>query len=215
MTDQIAYKQSAQLVVVSGFAGSGKGTVVHRLMDRHPGYTLSISATTRDPRPTERDGIDYFFRTREQFEEMIREDAFLEYARYVDNYYGTPKDYVDKKLAEGLHVILEIETQGALNIKARRPDACMVFLTPPSAKELLARLTGRGTESADVVKRRMQQAAVEAEVMSAYDYILVNDEVDETADTLHAIVQAASHSAKAQDALIARMHRELIEINQS
>ena len=135
------------LVVVSGFSGAGKGTVMKRLMEKYDDYALSVSATTRKPRPGEEDGREYFFRTRDEFEKLIEEDALLEYARYVENYYGTPRSYVEEQLQAGRNVILEIEIQGAMKIKEKIPEALLVFVTPPTVEELERRLTGRGTET--------------------------------------------------------------------
>ena len=142
------------LTVVSGFSGAGKGTVMKRLIQKYDDYALSISVTTRNPREGERDGIEYFFKTKEEVEAMIENDEFLEYARYVDNYYGTPRFYVEEMLAKGKNVILEIEIQGAMQIKAKNPEAVLVFVTPPSFEELRNRLVGRGTETADVIESR-------------------------------------------------------------
>ena len=139
------------LVVVSGFSGAGKGTVMKRLMEKYDDYALSVSATTRKPRPGEEDGREYFFRTRDEFEKLIEEDALLEYAQYVENYYGTPRSYVEEQLQAGRNVILEIEIQGAMKIKKKIPEALLVFVTPPTVEELERRLTGRGTETAQVI----------------------------------------------------------------
>ena len=136
------------LTVISGFSGAGKGTIVRELVDRY-GYAVSISATTRDPRAGEQDGVHYFFKTKEEFEQMIADGALIEYASYVDNYYGTPKDYVMQKLEQGIDVILEIEMQGALKVKERFPEVSLIFITPPDAKVLRERLEGRGTETQD------------------------------------------------------------------
>ena len=184
------------LTVVSGFSGAGKGTVMKRLIQKYDDYALSISVTTRNPREGERDGIEYFFKTKEEVEAMIENDEFLEYARYVDNYYGTPRFYVEEMLAKGKNVILEIEIQGAMQIKAKNPEAVLVFVTPPSFEELRNRLVGRGTETADVIESRLRRASEEAEGMSSYDYILVNDQVEDCVDRLHQII--LSERAKAQ-----------------
>ena len=184
------------LTVVSGFSGAGKGTVMKRLIQKYDDYALSISVTTRKPREGERDGIEYFFKTKEEVETMIENDEFLEYARYVDNYYGTPRFYVEEMLAKGKNVILEIEIQGAMQIKAKNPEAVMVFVTPPSFEELRNRLVGRGTETADVIESRLRRASEEAEGMPSYDYILVNDQVEDCVDRLHQII--LSERAKAQ-----------------
>lgn len=184
------------LTVVSGFSGAGKGTVMKRLIQKYNDYALSISVTTRKPREGERDGIEYFFKTKEEVETMIENDEFLEYARYVDNYYGTPRFYVEEMLAKGKNVILEIEIQGAMQIKAKNPEAVLVFVTPPSFEELRNRLVGRATETADVIESRLRRASEEAEGMSSYDYILVNDQVEDCVDRLHQII--LSERAKAQ-----------------
>lgn len=184
------------LTVVSGFSGAGKGTVMKRLIQKYDDYALSISVTTRKPREGERDGIEYFFKTKEEVETMIENDEFLEYARYVDNYYGTPRFYVEEMLAKGKNVILEIEIQRAMQIKAKNPEAVLVFVTPPSFEELRNRLVGRGTETADVIESRLRRASEEAEGMPSYDYILVNDQVEDCVDRLHQII--LSERAKAQ-----------------
>ena len=184
------------LTVVSGFSGAGKGTVMKRLIQKYDDYALSISVTTRNPREGERDGIEYFFKTKEEVESMIENDEFLEYARYVDNYYGTPRFYVEEMLTKGKNVILEIEIQGAMQIKAKNPEAVLVFVTPPSFEELRNRLVGRGTETADVIESRLRRASEEAEGMLSYDYILVNDQVEDCVDRLHQII--LSERAKAQ-----------------
>ena len=165
------------LVVVSGFSGAGKGTVMKRLMEKYDGYALSVSATTRKPRPGEEDGREYFFRTRDEFEKLIEEDALLEYAQYVENYYGTPRSYVKEKI----------------------PEALLVFVTPPTVEELERRLTGRGTETAQVIADRLARAGEEAEGMGQYDYILVNDTVEECVDHLHQII-VSEHSRVSRNA---------------
>jgi guanylate kinase len=187
------------LVVVSGFSGAGKGTVMKRLMEKYDGYALSVSATTRKPRPGEEDGREYFFRTRDEFEKLIEEDALLEYARYVENYYGTPRSYVEEQLQAGRNVILEIEIQGAMKIKEKIPEALLVFVTPPTVEELERRLTGRGTETAQVIADRLARAGEEAEGMGQYDYILVNDTVEECVDHLHQII-VSEHSRASRNA---------------
>ena len=147
MKREIWMSRKGCLVIISGFSGAGKGTVVKALMERFDCYALSISATTRQPRPGEENGREYFFKTKEEFEELIRQDALYEYAQYVSNYYGTPKAYVEEQLEAGKDVILEIEVQGALKVKEKNPDALLLFVTPPSAQELKRRLEGRGTET--------------------------------------------------------------------
>ena len=178
------------LAVVSGFSGAGKGTVMKKLLESFDDYALSVSVTTRKPRPGEVDGKDYFFRTKEEVEEMIAQDQLLEYARYVDNYYGTPRSYVEEKLSEGKNVILEIEIQGAMKIKEKIPEAVLIFVTPPSVDELRRRLEGRGTETQEVIESRLSRAAEEAEGMEDYDYLLVNDDLEECVNELHRIISS-------------------------
>lgn len=176
------------LVVVSGFSGAGKGTVMKRLLEKYDDYALSVSVTTRNPRPGEEEGISYFFRSKEEFKKLIEEDALIEYAQYVDNYYGTPRSYVEQQLEAGKNVILEIEIQGAMKVKEKIPEALLVFVTPPTVKELEKRLTGRGTETPQVIADRLARAGEEAKGMDRYDYILVNDEVETCVDELHQII---------------------------
>ena len=177
-----------KLLVISGFSGVGKGTVVHRLLERYPNYKISISATTRQPRNGETEGVHYFFLTRESFEKMIEQQELLEYAEYVDHYYGTPKKYVEENLDAGNHVILEIEAQGALQIKQKMPETILIFLLPPSAEELKRRLLGRNTESGEVILKRLEKAAEETKALNNYDYFVVNDQVDDCAVNINRIV---------------------------
>lgn len=177
------------LVVVSGFAGSGKGTLMKKLTGRYDNYALSVSATTRDPRPGEEEGREYFFKTTEEFKEMIAEDAFIEYAQYVSNYYGTPKEYVEKQLESGKDVILEIEIQGALQVKEKFPETLLLFVTPPTAEILKERLVGRGTETMPVIEARLARASEEAEGIEKYDYLIINDKLDECVMMMHEIIQ--------------------------
>ena len=179
------------LIILSGFSGVGKGTVVKRLLSDYDNYVLSISATTRKPREGEEEGISYFFKSKEDFEQMIKDDAFVEHARYVDNYYGTPKAYVQEQLDAGKNVILEIEIQGALKVKEKYPDALMLFLVPPDARTLKERLIGRGTETAEVIHDRLKRAAQEAQEMGSYEYIIVNDDLDTCVKQVHALIQSA------------------------
>ncbi|MCR5120636.1 MAG: guanylate kinase [Lachnospiraceae bacterium] len=182
------------LVVISGFAGAGKGTIVKGLLKDYDNYALSVSMTTRQPRPGEVNGEAYFFVSREEFEKTIEEGGLIEHAQYVDNYYGTPKAYVEEKLKAGMDVILEIELQGALQIKKLYPEALLLFVTPPSAAILKQRLTDRGTETAEVIKKRMDRAAEESEMMDRYDHIIVNDKIEDCVAYTHSVIQAA-HSA--------------------
>ena len=183
-------KRRGILIVVSGFAGSGKGTLMKELLNQYDNYALSISATTRKPRGQEVDGKEYFFKSVEEFEKMIAQEDLIEYANYVGNYYGTPKAYVEEQLAAGKDVILEIEIQGALKVKEKFPNALLLFVTPPSAEILKARLVGRGTETMDVVEMRMRRAAEEAEGLASYDYILINDDLQTCVEQMHNIIQS-------------------------
>lgn len=199
------------LIVVSGFSGAGKGTLMKRLVEEYDSYALSISATTRAPRPGEEDGREYFFLSREQFEQKIADKALIEYAEYCGNYYGTPKDYVEKELASGHDVILEIEIQGALKIREQYPDALLLFVSTPSAKELRSRLSGRGTETEEVIDRRLHRAAQEAEGIEEYDYIVINDDLETCVRELHEIIDAAHHAPGRNRKFIEKMRRELEE----
>ena len=176
------------LIVVSGFSGAGKGTIMKALTERYEGYALSVSATTRSPRPGEEDGKAYFFKSVEEFEQMIADGALIEYARYVSNYYGTPRSYVEEQLAAGHDVILEIEIQGARKIKEQYPDAVLLFVTTNDAQTLKDRLTGRGTESEEVIRNRLLRAAQEAEGIEEYDYLVVNDDLDTCVNEVHGII---------------------------
>lgn len=176
------------LTVISGFSGAGKGTVVKKLTDDY-GYKVSVSATTRQPREGEKDGREYFFITKEEFESRIQAQGFLEYAGYVDNYYGTPAEYVDKELSKGHDVILEIEVCGGLQVKEKRPDAVMIFLVPPSADELKKRLISRGTEDTETIEKRLARAYEETEFIGKYNYVVVNDTVDKCVANLNDIIQ--------------------------
>ncbi|MGN8885853.1 guanylate kinase [Blautia sp. HCP28S3_G10] len=196
------------LAVVSGFSGAGKGTVMKRLLEKHDDYALSISVTTRAPRQGEEDGREYFFRTKEEVEKLIADDQLLEYAEYVGNYYGTPRFYVEEMLSKGKNVILEIEIQGAMKIKEKIPEAVLIFVTPPSIKELEERLTGRGTESQDVIHSRLMRAAEESEGMENYDYLLVNDEVDGCVERLHQIVLSEQSRARRNEDFIKTIQEE-------
>lgn len=182
-------KNRGILTVVSGFSGAGKGTIMKELMRTHGDrYALSVSATTRAPRPGEQDGVEYFFRSRAEFEHMIAEDALIEYAEYVGNYYGTPRAYVEEQRNAGRDVILEIEIQGALKVKERFPDTLLLFVTPPSAEILRERLVGRGTESAAMIASRLSRATEEICGVEAYDYLIVNDKLPECVEEVHRII---------------------------
>ncbi len=197
------------LVVVSGFSGAGKGTVMKKLLEKYNNYGLSISATTRKPREGECDGREYFFKTIEEFESMISNEMLIEYANYVGNYYGTPRNYVEEQLNNGKDVILEIELQGALQVKEKNNDVVLIFITPPSAGELENRLLGRGTEDKETISARLKRASEEAEYMSKYDYVLLNDSLEECVDNLHKIIQAEHFNAKRNKEIINSISKEL------
>ena len=200
--------QQGILVVVSGFSGAGKGTLMKELLKRYDNYALSVSATTRQPREGEKDGEDYFFVNREYFQQMIEEGRLVEYAQYVNHYYGTPRDYVEKKMAEGKDVILEIEIQGALKVKKRFPD-----VTPPSAGELRRRLVGRGTETIEVINARLRRAAEEASGMEAYDYLLINDEIDACVEQMHQLITLQHSKTCYHLDFLSRMREELYHLD--
>lgn len=201
------------LIVISGFSGAGKGTLMKKLLQTYDNYALSISMTTRKPREGERDGVEYFFTDKAQFEQHISEDGFIEYASYCDNYYGTPKAYVEEQLNAGKDVILEIEIQGALQVKEKFPESLLLFVTPPSAKELERRLVGRGTESEEVIKKRLSRASEESEGIEAYDYIVVNDNLEVCVEELHSLVNAARRAPIRRDEFIKEIREELKEFS--
>lgn len=201
--------QKGVLIVVSGFAGAGKGSIVKKLVAEYENYSLSVSMTTRNPRPGEVDGREYFFVTKEQFEQAISDDKLVEYANYVGNYYGTPKEYVDSQLNMGKDVILEIETNGALQIKKKFPESVLVFVTPPSATVLHERLIGRGTETPEVVAKRMAKASEESMLMEKYDFILVNDDLNACTEELHNIVRAMHRSPGCDTEFLEKIKKEL------
>ena len=198
------------LIVVSGFSGAGKGTIMRALLDKYEEtYALSVSATTRDPRPGEVEGREYFFRTVEEFEKMIAKEDLIEYANYVDNYYGTPRTYVEEQLERGRDVILEIEIQGALKVKEKFPETLLLFVTPPSAAELKRRLEGRGTETPEVIASRMKRAREEAEYMDRYDYLIINDDLNECVEEMHQIIQGEHRRSYRNNAFMEHMKEDL------
>ncbi|MBE5925131.1 MAG: guanylate kinase [Lachnospiraceae bacterium] len=203
--------KKGMLIVVSGFSGVGKGTAVKKLVSEY-GYSLSVSATTRAPRPGEVDGVDYHFKTVEEFEKLIDYNGFIEWAQYVENYYGTPKQFVEDELAKGNNVILEIEVQGAMHIKEQYPEAVLIFITAPNAVTLKDRLFGRGTEDAKVIGKRLKRAFEETDDMVHYDYLVVNDDLDKCVQDLHAVITAESFKSDRNSEHINIMKSELTEI---
>ncbi|MDA1475595.1 guanylate kinase [Bacillus sp. WMMC1349] len=202
-------KERGLLIVLSGPSGVGKGTVRQALFAQEDtAFEYSISVTTRKPRQGERDGIDYFFKTREQFEDMIENNQLLEWAEYVGNYYGTPVDYVEKTLQEGKDVFLEIEVQGALQVKKAFPEGLFIFLAPPSLEELKNRIVTRGTESEALIKNRMRAAKEEIELMDAYDYVVENDSIEHACEKIKAIV-LAEHLKRVR---VAPRYKKMLEV---
>lgn len=202
-------EQKGILIVISGFSGAGKGTLVKALLQKYDTYGLSISMTTRQPRAGETDGREYFFVSKEKFEQVIAENGLVEYACYCDNYYGTPREYVEKQLATGKNVILEIEIQGALKIKERFPESLLIFITPPNGDELKRRLEGRGTEDAEVIAKRLARAEEESEGIEAYDYIVINDDLEECVEEVHRLVDAARRVPIRRKELIREIREDL------
>ena len=190
------------LIVVSGFSGVGKGTLMKQLVHSYDNYALSVSMTTRQPRPGESDG-------KEVFEKTIAENGLIEYANYCGNYYGTPKEYVEKQLEKGKDVILEIEIQGALKVREQFPTALLLFVMPPSAQELKKRLEGRGTETEEVIDKRLKRATEEAEGIENYDFIVINDKLEECVKEMHGLILAAHETPDRNQEFIDNMRKEL------
>ncbi|MBQ8086655.1 MAG: guanylate kinase [Lachnospiraceae bacterium] len=200
--------KNGMLIVISGFSGVGKGTAVKKLVEKY-GYSLSVSATTRAPRVGEVDGVDYHFKTVEEFQNLIDYNGFIEWAQYVENYYGTPKKFVEDELAKGNNVILEIEVQGAMHIKEQYPDAVLIFITAPDADTLKERLEGRGTEDAKVIAKRLKRAYEEIDDMVQYDYLVVNDDLDVCVDDIHSVICAESFRSTRNNDYMRNMKTEL------
>ena len=197
------------MIVVSGFSGAGKGTIMRELLKRYEQYALSVSATTRAPREGEEEGKDYFFKTREAFERMIADDELVEYACYVNHYYGTPRAYVEETLSRGRDVILEIEIQGARKIRKQFPEAVLLFVTTRDAQVLKERLTKRGTESPEVIGQRLKRAAQESEGIEEYDYLVVNDELEVCVEEIHAIIESEHRRIRYNMELVNKVREEL------
>ena len=202
----MARKKKGLLLVVSGPAGVGKGTVDGALIAKHPEIKMSVSVTTRAPRPGEIEGVHYFFRTKEEFDRMIEQDAFLEYMHVFGiNYYGTPKAFVEAEREKGNHVILEIDVQGAMKVKETCPDAVMVFIAPPSLQLLKQRLVGRGTETQESIDVRTATALEELKKLPRYDYMVINDVVEEAVADMEAILSAELNRTERNAELISKL----------
>ncbi len=198
------------VIVLSGFSGAGKGTIMKHLLETYPDcYNLSVSATTRYMRPGEVDGREYFFKSKEEFEDMIEKKELLEYACFNGNYYGTPKAYVEQLVNRKKDVILEIEVNGALQVKDMFPDALLLFTMPPSAKDLQERLVGRGTESAEDIAKRLSISCKESLDMDKYDYLIVNDVLDKAVEQVHNIIQSEHYKVNRNSQAIAQIREEL------
>jgi len=202
-------KHKGILIVVSGFSGTGKGTLMKELVHSYDNYALSVSMTTRAPRPGEEEGREYFFVSEEEFKEKIKENGLIEYACYCGNYYGTPREYVERQLEKGRDVILEIEIQGALKVKEKFPTALLMFVMPPNAAELKKRLEGRGTESPEVIAKRLSRAAEEAVGIEEYDFLVINDRLEECVKEMHTLIQAAHRTPGRNEELIYNIRKEL------
>ena len=197
------------MIVISGFSGVGKGTLVKALMEKYDSYALSVSVTTRTPRKDEREGVEYFYKTGEEFEQMISEDAFIEYAQYVDCSYGTPKAYVEQQLARGKDVILEIEMQGAMKVKERFPDTRLLFVTTKDFGTLKERLIGRDTESEEKILARLRKSLEESKGIEKYDYLIINECLEEAVEETHAVIQAEHFRADKNLALIEDLRHDM------
>ncbi len=198
------------VIVLSGFSGAGKGTIMKHLLKLHKDeYNLSISATSREKRTGEKEGREYFFKTREEFEEMIKNNELLEYTEFNGNYYGTPKEYVETLVNQGKDVILEIEIDGALQVKKLYPDSLLLFVTPPTATSLKERLVGRGTETKEVIEQRLSIAYDQSFLMDKYDYLVVNDDLSKCVKRVHHTIQVERYRASRNQANIDIIQKEL------
>ena len=187
----IRSKNTGQIIVISAPSGAGKGTIIKKLLENDSkNRWLSVSATSRKPRVGEKEGINYYYITEEEFQKRIKEDYFLEYTNYAGNYYGTPREYIKDKISKGIDVILEIEIEGANNIKKLIPEALFIFIMPPSLKELVKRLKGRGTETNEKIIKRFNAAYKEINEVTKYNYVVVNDEIDTAVDKIESIIKA-------------------------
>ena len=206
------HERKGKLVIISGFSGVGKGTVVQRLIKDFSHYALSVSMATRKPRPGEMHGVHYFFVEDAEFEKMIEEQGFLEYAGYVGNYYGTPKEFVENKRSAGVDVILEIEVQGALQVLKKHPEAVPIFITAPSAREMEKRLVGRNTDTPERITKRLKRALEEAEYMKEYRYVVINGDLDECVRKMEEIILTEPDGPRYDPAFKDRYVKDLREI---
>lgn len=202
-------KKKGLLIVISGPSGAGKGTICKEWLKRHPEAVLSVSATTRPPRPMEIEGVNYFFKSREEFKKMIENNDFLEYAKVYDNYYGTPRKYVQQKLLEGRDVILEIDIQGALKVKDRFDEGVFIFIVPPTMEELRRRIVKRGTENPDIILQRFKSAFEEINFIKRYNYVVVNDTIEESVRKMEAIILAEKCRVDRNTHLIMQLQGEI------
>ena len=208
----LKHEKKGKLVIISGFSGVGKGTVVQRLIKDFSHYALSVSMTTRKPRPGEMHGVHYFFVEDAEFEKMIEEQGFLEHAGYVGNYYGTPKEFVENKRSAGVDVILEIEVQGALQVLKKHPEAIPIFITAPSAREMEKRLVGRNTDTPERITKRLERALEEAEYMKEYRYVVINGDLDECVRKMEEIILTEPDGPRYDPAFKDRYVEDLREI---
>ena len=204
--------KKGKLLIISGFSGVGKGTVVKYILDNYADYLISVSATTRKPRQGEKDGIHYHFIEKDAFENMISDDQLLEYANYVGNYYGTPRSFVEENINSGKNVILEIETQGAVQVKKKMPEAIMIFILPPDADELKSRLLGRQTEPEEIILKRLEKAAEETDALEHYEYFVINDKVDLCAANIKKIVDD-NHPTLANTEMIDNIKKDILRFS--
>ncbi len=200
------------LIVMSGFSGAGKGTLLKSVMSQYDNFVFSVSMTTRSPREGEIDGKDYFFVDRQTFEKTIEEDGLVEHAEYCGNYYGTPKAYIERKLKEGMNVILDIEVKGAMQIKKKFPNALMIYVVPPSIEILRERLSKRGSETREVIDKRLLKAKEECEYISDYEYIIVNDDLEKANEKFINIVDTARQAVFRNNDFINELKQELESI---
>lgn len=200
------------LFVLSGPSGVGKGTVRKKLFEQINDLKYSISVTTRDMRPGEKDGVDYFFKTKNEFKQLIQQNKLLEYAKYVNNYYGTPRKYVSDTLKQGYDVLLEIEVQGALQVKQNFPQGVFIFLLPPNLEALKMRIMSRGTEDKDLVLGRLQQATKEIKLMEHYDYVVINDDVNRAVTNIKSIIQSEHCRQERQEKRLKKLLEDEIDV---